>query len=140
MYVYTHISICLFIYIHICVFIYICIYVYVYVCVVCVSLSLSLPRLSLSLYIYIYIYVIMLCYSVIHYTMYYIYIYVFRPSSKRSWTRRASPAFREFKDTILNFVRPILLLTLSLLTLLDPDFPGNSLGNPYGPATTTPLN
>ena len=37
-------------------------------------------------------------------------------------------------------VRPISLLTLSLLKLLESNFPGNSLGNPYGPGNSTPLN
>ena len=35
-------------------------------------------------------------------------------------------------------LRPIPLLTLSLLTLLESDFPGKSLGNPYGPGNSTP--
>ena len=35
-------------------------------------------------------------------------------------------------------LRPISLLTLSLITLLESNFPGNSLGNPYGPGNFTP--
>ena len=37
-------------------------------------------------------------------------------------------------------VRPISLLSLSILTLLESNFPGKSLGNPYGPGNSTPLN
>ena len=37
-------------------------------------------------------------------------------------------------------IRPISLLTLSLLTLLESNFPGESLGDPYGPGNSTPLN
>ena len=37
-------------------------------------------------------------------------------------------------------VRPISLLTLSLLTLLESNFPGKSLGIPDGPGNSTPLN
>ena len=35
-------------------------------------------------------------------------------------------------------IRPISLLALSLLTLLESNFPGKSLGNPYGPGNSTP--
>ena len=35
--------------------------------------------------------------------------------------------------TFMPMVRPISLLTLSLVILLESNFPGKSLGNPYGP-------
>ena len=37
-----------------------------------------------------------------------------------------------------NRVRPISLLTLSLLPSLESNFPRKSLGNPYGPGNSTP--
>ena len=38
---------------------------------------------------------------------------------------------------MMMIIRPISLLTLSLLTLLESNFPGTSLGNPYGPGKST---
>ena len=52
--------------------------------------------------------------------------------------------FLSRSDIILDLVRggrwlrPISLLTLSLLTLLESNFPGKSLGNPYGPGNSNP--
>ena len=45
-----------------------------------------------------------------------------------------------FELPLLQKVRPISLLTLSLLTLLESNLPGKSLGIPYGPGNSTPLN
>ena len=53
------------------------------------------------------------------------------------------PCFSVFSSTWGNphvgvGIRPISLLTLSLLTLLESNFQGKSTGNPYGPGNSTP--
>ena len=62
--------------------------------------------------------------------------YHLRPSGERG----RSPRGRAPQQGLGESVRPIPLLTLSLLTLLESNFPGKSLGNPYGPGNSTPLN
>ena len=74
--------------------------------------------ISLSLYIYIYIYICM---------------YVCNLG------RFARHIFQNHAGAAEPAARPISPLTLSLLTLLESNFPGKSLGNPYGPWNSTPL-
>ena len=51
------------------------------------------------------------------------------------------PEERDLQITLdVLILRPISLLTLSLLTLLELNFPGQSLGHPYGPGNSTPQN
>ena len=120
-------SLSLYIYIYMC----ICTYIYIYIYMYTFTLILIIDS-----YIYIYIHIL-------HYVCVYIYIYIYiyTSISYLYWFR---PGFHQlnFKQTRNIFdvqhIRPISLLTLSLLTLLESNFPGKSRGNPYGPGNSTP--
>ena len=84
------------------------------------------------IHIYIYIYICVYIYIYIYVYILYIYIYIYVPwqwAQAKGRKRQAS-----------HWYDPISLLTLSLLTLLESNFPGKSLGNPYGRGNSTLLN
>ena len=100
---------------------YIYIYIYIFLCV------------------YIYIYIIYLCVYLL-YVCIYIYIYIYICTHCRPYAELQVLGHVLGEVARLWRVRPISLLTLSLLTLLESNFPGKSPGNPYGPGNSTPLN
>ena len=122
----------LYLYIYICKYIYIyierersyaCVYtIYVYIrCLLHVYIYNYRYRYRYT-YIYIYICVCVYIYIYIHI---YIYIYIYlegADAAPPSGGRRRPTSFIAFVC-----IRPIPLLTLSLLTLLDSNFPGTSL-------------
>ena len=88
------------------------------------------------MYMHVYIYI-------------YIYIYIQRErereisAARETENRTAEKVLSEMvsaETAKRRALRPIPLLTLSLLTLLESNFPGKSLGNPYGPGNSTPLD
>ena len=106
------------VYTYINIYIYIHTYVHMYMCI--------------HVYIYIYIYI---CICICAYAYIYIYIYIYVYS-----LRKASFQFAHYKRSLLYYkcaretrkllnrpLRPISLLTLSLLRLLESNFPGNPL-------------
>ena len=126
------------------------IYIYTHICIY---------TKTQHIYIYIYIHT---CACVILYRYIYIYIYTYtavrekntsfaqalalQPGSRNCPPALDSELFELISPGVFfsggvfisqTPVRPISLLTLSLLTLLDSNFPGKSLGNPYGPGNST---